>query len=130
VYCEVAFRRALDGRPVDDLVAEGPGLDPGCQALRAAALVAARREGRWGRVEELADVLLSAARSGTRDGIVSFDGVYWSTVSLRAVAEGRRECGDAAGALTALEELARLEPGDAESRSKAAAARALITPGR
>ena len=91
--------------------------------------MAARREGRWGRVEELADVLLSAARSGTRDGIVSFDGVYWSTVSLRAVAEGRRERGDAAGALTALEELARLEPGDAESRSKAAA-RALITPGR
>lgn len=35
-YCEVAFRRALDGRPVDDLVAEGLGLDPGCQALRAA----------------------------------------------------------------------------------------------
>ena len=78
-------------------------------------------------MEELADVLLSAARSGTRDGIVSFDGVYWSTVSLRAVAEGRRERGDAAGA-TALEELARLEPGDVESRSKAAA-RALITRG-
>ena len=59
---------------------------------------------------------------------MSFDGVYWSTVSLRAVAEGRRERGDAAGALTALEELARLEPGDVESRSKAAA-RALITRG-
>ncbi len=32
---------------------------------------------------------------------MSFDGVYWSTVALRAVAEGRRERGDAAGALTA-----------------------------
>lgn len=60
VYCEVAFRPALDGRPVDDLVAEGLGLDPGCQPLRAAALMAARREGRWERVEGLADVLLSA----------------------------------------------------------------------
>jgi hypothetical protein len=68
VYCEVAFRRALAGRPVDDLVAESLGLDPRYQPLRAAALVAAQREGRGERVEELADVLLSAARSGTREG--------------------------------------------------------------
>lgn len=37
LQCEVAFRRALAGRPVDDLVAEGLGLDPRCQPLRAAA---------------------------------------------------------------------------------------------
>jgi hypothetical protein len=72
LQCEVAFRRALAGRPVDDLVAEGLGLDPRCQPLRAAALVAAQGEGRWEREEELAGVLLSPARSGTRDGIVSF----------------------------------------------------------
>jgi hypothetical protein len=87
-------------------------------------------QGRWERVEELAGVLLSAAGPGTGDGVVSFDGVCWSTVALRAVAEGRRERGDTVGALTALEELTRLEPGNAEFRSKAAAARALITPGR
>ena len=46
LQCEVAFRRALAGL-VDDLVAEGLGLDPRCQPLRAAALVAAQREGRW-----------------------------------------------------------------------------------
>jgi hypothetical protein len=67
LQCEAAFRRALAGRPVDDLVAEGLGLDPRCQPLRAAALVAAQREGRRERVEELAGVLLSPARSGTRD---------------------------------------------------------------
>ena len=130
VYCEVAFRRALDGQPVEDLVAEGLGLDPGCQPLRAAALVAAQHEGRWDRVEELAGVLLAAARPGTGDGTVSFDGAYWSSVALQAVAQGRRERGDATGALTALEELARLEPGNTEVRSKAAATRAVITPGQ
>ena len=98
LQCEVALRRALAGRPVDDLVAKGLGLDPRCQPLRAAALVAAQHEGRWARVEELAGVLLSPARSGTRDGIVSFDGLYWSAVAPRAVAEGRPERGDAAGA--------------------------------
>ena len=117
------------GRPVDNLVAKGLGLDPRCQPLRAAALVAAQHEGRWERVEELAGVLLSPARSGTRDGIVSFDGLYWSAVAPRAVAEGRSERGDAAGALKAFEELARLEPGNAEFHSKAAAARTLITSG-
>ena len=130
LQCEVVFRRTLAGRPVDDLVAKGLGLDPRCQPLRAAALVAAQHEGRWERVEELAGVLLSPARSGTRDGIVSFDGLYWSAVAPRAVAEGRSERGDAAGALKAFEELARLEPGNAELHSKAAAARTLITSGR
>lgn len=99
LQCEVAFRRALVGRPVDDLVAEGLGLDPRCQPLRAAILAAAQREARWERVEELAGVLLSPARSGTRDGIVSFDGLDWSAVAPRAVAEGRSERSDAAGAL-------------------------------
>jgi hypothetical protein len=61
---------------------------------------------------------------------VSFDGAYWSSVALQAVAQGRRERGDATGALTALEELARLEPGNTEVRSKAAATRAVITPGQ
>jgi hypothetical protein len=79
-------------------------------------------------VEELAGVLLSPARSGTRDGIVSFDGLHWSAVAPRA--EGRSERGDAAGALKAFEELARLEPGNAELHGKAAAARTLITSGR
>lgn len=126
LQCEVAFRRALADRP-----AEGLGLDPRCQPLRAAALVAAQGEGRWERVEELAGVVLSPARSGTRGGIVSFDGLYWSAVAPRAVAEGRSERGDAAGALKAFEELARLEPGNAELHSKAAAAaRTLITSGR
>ncbi len=87
LQCEVAFRRALAGLPVDDLVAKGLGLDPRCQPLRAAALIAAQHEGRWER-------------------------------------------GDAAGALKAFEELARLEPGNAELHSKAAAARTLITSGR
>jgi hypothetical protein len=125
LQCEVAFRRALAGQPVDDL-----GLDPRCQPLRAAALVAAQREGRWERVEDLAGVLLSPARSGTRHGIVSFDGLYWSAVAPRAVAEGRSERGDAAGVLRPFEELAPLEPGNAELHSKAAAARTLITSGR
>ena len=118
LQCEVAFRRALAGRPVDDLVAKGLGLDPRCQPLRAAALVAAQHEDRWERVEELAGVLLSPARLGTRDGIVSFDGLYRSAAAPRAVAEGRSERGDAAGALKAFEELARLEPGNAEFHSK------------
>ena len=94
--CEVAFRPALAGRPVDHLVAKGLGLDPRCQPLRAAALVAAQHEDRWERVEELAGVLLSPARLGTRDGIVSFDGLYRSAAAPRAVAEGRSERGDAA----------------------------------
>jgi Flp pilus assembly protein TadD len=45
------------------------------------------------------------------------------------VAEGRSERGDAAGALKAFDELARLEPGNAELHSKAAAP-TLITSGR
>ena len=80
-------------------------------------------------MEELAGILLSPARSGTRDGIVSLDGLY-SWLRPRGPWPSRSERGDAAGALKAFEELARLEPGNAELHSKAAAARTLITSGR
>ena len=120
--CELAFRLAVTGQPVDDLVALGLAYDPECHTLTVVNLVVAVREKRIEDVEDLAERLLAAGRAGVQSNTLSYPQRFFDVIPWKALAESRWEHGNITGASIAYRELTHLEPGNLEYRTKAAAA--------
>ena len=119
---ELAFRLAVTGLPVADLVELGLAYDPECHTLTVVDLIVAVREKRADDVECLAERLLAAGRVGVQSNTLSYPQRFFDTIPWKALAESRWERGDIVGAAAAYRELVFLEPGDLEYRTKAAAA--------